>query len=164
MHSKKFPSIKKNIICKIRRAKKSEAGKIQRLLAKYAEKKLLLPRSRENIEKNISSFKVAEKDGKIIGCCAVKDYGNALFEIRSLAVEKTLNGKGIGTKLVKRWISALKKKNARKIFALTYRPSFFEKIGFEIVSKELFPEKIWADCINCSKKDNCDEIAVLMKI
>ena len=151
--------------CEIRTAKKKHATEIQKILAKYAKENLLLPRPIEDIEKNISSFKVALKDGKVIGSCAVKNYGNGLFEIRSLAVLKQYNGRGIGTLLVARWLATLKRKQqAKKIFALTYRPALFERIGFKIVSKDMFPEKIWSDCSLCAKKEKCDEIAVLMQL
>lgn len=151
--------------CEIRNAKKIDAEKIQKILAKYAEDNLLLPRPIEDIRKNISSFKVAFKNGSLIGCCAAKNYGNKLFEIRSLAVLRRHNGKGVGSELVKKWIQSLKKtKKAKRIFALTYRPALFARLGFNIVSKELFPEKIWTDCAVCSKKEKCDETAVLIQL
>ena len=51
-----------------------------------------------------------------------------------------------------------------RVFALTYRANFFCRLGFRIVSKELFPQKIWSDCSVCPKKDRCDETAVLMEL
>ena len=51
-----------------------------------------------------------------------------------------------------------------RVFALTYQEKFFRHLGFRIVDKSLFPEKIWSDCAVCPKKDRCDEIAVLMEI
>ncbi|MNJ66666.1 acetyltransferase [compost metagenome] len=44
--------------------------------------------------------------------------------------------------------------------ALTYEVSFFLKNNFTIVEKEIFPEKVWTDCVHCSKQHACDEIAV----
>jgi amino-acid N-acetyltransferase len=129
----------------------------------YAKKKLLLPRSVEEIKNQIKTFKVAVSNGDVVGSCAIRDFGKGLVELRSLAVLQRFNGKGVGTKLVKSWIRQLKKNEAKRIFALTYRHSFFTRLGFKIVNKEIFPEKIWADCENCPKKDKCDEIAVLLE-
>ncbi len=148
----------------IRRARKSDAGKIQAMLAKYAEKKLLLPRSKEEIEEHIGAFVVARLGTKTVGCCASRDFGRGLQEIRSLAVVPSQNGRGIGSALVKKCVSGMKRQGAKKIFALTYRPNIFTRMGFKIVHKELFPEKIWADCSKCPKKDKCDEIAVMMEV
>ncbi|MCF7855891.1 MAG: GNAT family N-acetyltransferase, partial [Candidatus Pacebacteria bacterium] len=53
---------------------------------------------------------------------------------------------------------------AQRIFALTYHPRLFEHQGFQRVSKDLFPEKVWHDCAKCPKRDRCDEIALLKKM
>ncbi len=50
-----------------------------------------------------------------------------------------------------------------RVFALTLRSNFFIRLGFQLVSKERFPEKIWNDCDNCPKQDCCDEDAVLLE-
>ncbi|HPN83871.1 MAG TPA: N-acetyltransferase [Victivallales bacterium] len=148
----------------IRAAKKKDVAEIEKILLNYAKKNLLLPRSGEEIEKHIASFKVAELAGKLLGCCASRDFGKGLFEIRSLAVLQEHNGKGLGSKLVKACFRTLKKNAAKRIFALTYRPKLFERLGFRVVSKDMFPEKIWSDCAKCRKKNNCDEIAVLIEL
>lgn len=147
----------------IRNAKKSDAKKIHELLAIYAERKLLLPRTVQNIAKSIGRFSVAVSDGKLVGCCAVRDYGNNLFEMRSLAVDKNFAGRGIGTLLIKYNLEKLRDKSGLRIFALTYRPNLFIRLGFKRVSKNMFPEKIWNDCSVCAKKEYCDEDAVLLE-
>jgi amino-acid N-acetyltransferase len=68
---------------------------------------------------------------------------------------------GIGSKLVEGLMIEARRQRIPKIMALTYEVSFFIKNGFDVVSKEIFPEKVWTDCIHCSKQNNCDEIAVL---
>ena len=44
-----------------------------------------------------------------------------------------------------------------------YPPGFFISLGFKEVEKEMFPEKIWADCLKCAKFNCCDEKAVLFQ-
>ncbi len=51
-----------------------------------------------------------------------------------------------------------------RVFALTYRADFFQTLGFRIVDKGMFPEKIWSDCIICPKRYRCDETAVLLEV
>jgi amino-acid N-acetyltransferase len=51
-----------------------------------------------------------------------------------------------------------------RVFTLTYRPAFFERLGFAPVDKEQLPQKVWADCINCPKFPECDENALLMEM
>ncbi|MDR2055853.1 MAG: hypothetical protein LBQ10_08315, partial [Desulfovibrio sp.] len=42
--------------------------------------------------------------------------------------------------------------------------AFFINLGFTVVEKDVLPQKIWADCVNCPKYPDCDEIAVLLDI
>jgi amino-acid N-acetyltransferase len=52
----------------------------------------------------------------------------------------------------------------KKVFALTYKPVFFAKLGFAEIDKSELPQKIWRDCINCAKFPECDEIAVSLML
>jgi amino-acid N-acetyltransferase len=45
--------------------------------------------------------------------------------------------------------------------ALTYEEAFFKKLGFDVVSKDSLPLKVWSDCVRCPKREGCDEIAVV---
>jgi amino-acid N-acetyltransferase len=75
-----------------------------------------------------------------------------------------LEGKGIGRALVEAIIATLKIERGNFcLFALTYQEKFFQKLGFHLVVKEMFPQKIWSDCAACPKKDNCDELAVVFQ-
>jgi amino-acid N-acetyltransferase len=148
--------------CEIRKAAKKDAPQIAKILSIFAKKKILLPRTAHDIRENIRNFWVSENSRKnVIACCALRHFGSNLYEIRSLAVLKRYNGKGLGSKLVLGAINSIHGKG--EIFALTYKSDFFARLGFKIVSKEMFPEKIWHDCNKCPKKDNCDETAVLLE-
>ncbi|MHC4950361.1 MAG: GNAT family N-acetyltransferase, partial [Planctomycetota bacterium] len=52
-----------------------------------------------NIYENLQIFKVAEADGGVVGCCALKVLWKDLAEIKSLAVDQSQFGKGIGRAL-----------------------------------------------------------------
>jgi len=41
------------------------------------------------------------------------------------------------------------------------KPDFFEKLGFVRVDKSQLPQKIWTDCLKCSKFPDCDEVALV---
>ena len=78
-----------------------------------------------------------------------------------MAVELKKQRKGLGTELVSICVDEAKQLGAKKVFALTYKPEFFKKFGFRKVKHTDLPHKIWAECINCPKFPNCQEIAVL---
>jgi len=148
----------------VRGAEKKDIPDIHHLLCVYAEKQIVLPRSEEEIEHYLANFIVALWGDKICGCCAVRDFDNNLLEVRSLVVVPGLEGKGIGRALVEAVVAGLKLNRENFcLFALTYQEKFFQKLGFHLVVKDMFPQKIWSDCVNCPKKDNCDELAVVFQ-
>lgn len=149
---------------KISSANAKHADDILRILSPSIKEGVLLPRDKSDILKAIDTFLVAEIEGKVVGCTAVKDYGYGLFEIRSLAVEKEHNNKGIGKKLISFAVkTVLSNKKFKRIFALTLRPEVFIKIGFIQTEITDFPEKICYDCSKCSRP-KCDEIAVVYNL
>lgn len=131
------------------------------MIDEYAQKGIMLPRSRKALQRQIGLFVVAEVDSKVVGCGSLCRLGNDLVEIRSLGLRDEYKGKGIGSLIVKELTEEARRQKIPKIMALTYAVNFFLANGFEIVQKEIFPEKVWTDCVNCSKQHACDEIAVL---
>lgn len=144
-----------------RKANVDDVEPLYQMISGYAEKGIMLPRSRNVLEKQIEEFVVAEWDGTVIGCGSLCQLGSDLVEIRSLGISEGYKGKGIGSMLVDSLMAEAKRREIPKVMALTYEVSFFIKNGFAVVEKEIFPEKVWTDCIHCKKQHACDEIAVL---
>ena len=144
-----------------RKATEDDIEALYTLIENYAVQAIMLPRTREMLLEQLEHFIVAEQDGKLIGCGSLCHLGPDLVEIRSLGITPDFKGKGIGTMLVDELLTLAKERNVPRVMALTYADGFFMKNGFHIVEKEIFPEKVWKDCIYCSKRHACDEIAVL---
>ncbi len=144
----------------VRKAFSSDAEGIVELTNIYSENHVVLPRSVEEVIEHINNFVVVEDHGELIGCCACRDFGNGLFEIRSLVVSPQHEKRGLG-RLMMDLISSNLPKDAKRMFALTYKGGFFQKMRFHLVSKEIFPQKIWSDCVNCPNVDCCEEEAYL---
>ncbi len=145
----------------IRKARIKDIKKIQELIACFARQDLMLERSVNELYEHIRDFWVYEEKGKICGCAALHISWDDLAEIKSLAVAKKLQGKGVGKDLVVTCLAEAKSLGAKKIFVLTYKPEFFKKMGFKRIKHADLPHKIWAECINCCKFPNCQEIALL---
>ncbi len=124
----------------------------------------MLPRSLNELYESMRDFWVAEENNKVVGCCALHISWDDLAEIKSLAVAKNRQGKGIARELVLACLDEAKKMGARRIFALTYKPDYFKKFGFRRIKNADLPHKIWAECINCCKFPDCQEIALLKKL
>lgn len=148
----------------IKRANVKDAKEIFGILQKYAVKGILLPRSLNSIYEHIRDFFVYKEEGKIVGVVSLHIYWEDLAEIKSLAVLEEFQRKGVGKALVKKCIEDAKDLGVEKVFALTYVPGFFEKLGFKITDKSEFPQKVWTECIHCVKFNDCKEIPVLLKL
>lgn len=148
----------------IRKAKIEDIKQIQSLINSFAKQDLMLPRSLNELYETLRDFWVAEENRKIIGCCALHISWDDLAELKSLAVGKNRQKKGIGSKLVSACIGEAQEMGAKKIFVLTYRPEYFKRFGFKRVKNSSLPHKIWAECINCPKFPNCQETALIKNI
>ncbi|MDD5166247.1 MAG: N-acetyltransferase [Candidatus Omnitrophica bacterium] len=148
----------------IRKAFIKDINKIQKLINFFAKKDVMLPRSLNEIYENLRDFWVIEEGNKVIGCVALHVSWEDLAEIRSLAVAENRQGQGIGKKLILACLAEAKELGAKRVFALTYKPNFFKKLGFKKVSHSQLPHKIWAECIKCCKFPNCQEIALLKNL
>jgi len=144
----------------IEKAKIGDPKAIQALVNRYAAHELMLARSLNDVYETLRDFLVWREEGRILGCVALHITWEGLGEIRSLAVESDVQGRGIGRALVQACLDEARQIGMRKVFVLTYVPEFFRKLGFADESKEALPHKIWADCLNCPRFPECDEVAL----
>jgi len=146
---------------KTRPAKVGDAPGICELINYYAERGRMLHRSLESVYDSLREFIVAERDGRVVGCVAVDVFWADLAEIKSLAVAPRQRRKGIGSLLVSEALADAGRLGISKVFSLTYETEFFARHGFEIIDRDMLPEKVWRECIACPKADACDEIAMI---
>ena len=148
----------------IRKARIEDIQKIQKLINVFARQDLMLPRSLNELYENLRDFWVAEDNKKIVGCAALHISWDDLAELKSVAVAKTKQGKGMGKELVEACLEEARDLGAKRIFVLTYKPDFFKKFGFKRIKTSELPHKIWAECINCCKFPDCQEVALVKKL
>ena len=147
----------------VRKAGERDIPAVHALLEHYADRGIVLRRSREDILQYLDNFFVVEEAGEILGCSAVRDFGNDLLEVRSLVIAPAHQGRGLGRMLVSEIIRRVDSQRREwRIFTLTGESAFFRKLGFITVDRKMFPEKIWSDCRYCPKNTCCDEIALML--
>ena len=149
---------------KIRDAKLTDLRAISKLVNYWADKEENLPRPEQELIQSIRDFAVVEVNGKVAACSALYIYSTGLAEIRSLGVDNNHQGRGYGKKLVEFLLKRAEDLALVKVLALTRKPAFFAKLGFEPSDKHDLPEKVMKDCAPCPRRDNCDEEALLFTI
>lgn len=134
------------------------------LLEEFVRQQVVLARTPEEMRGNYRNFLIAEDGrGTMIGVGALRPHSAGLYEIRSLAVCSTWQGKSVGRRLIEGLLEKSRKPSPEGdvcVFTLTKTPEFFRRLGFQEEPKEHFPEKIWADCRQCPKLHRCDETAL----
>jgi amino-acid N-acetyltransferase len=149
---------------RIRKAHITDIKEIQKLVNEFARKEQMIPRSVNELYENLRDFVVAEEKKKVVGACALHILWEDLAEIRSLAVIKEFQKKGIGRKMVSSCLKEAGELGINRVFVLTYQPVFFKKLGFKDTDKASLPQKIWGDCIRCPKFPECDEHALIINV
>jgi amino-acid N-acetyltransferase len=128
----------------LRKAKVGDVRTIQGLIEASASKGEMLHRSLSEIYDQLRDFYIYEGDRSLLGTCALHICWEDLAE------------------LVRSCLREAKRLGIRKVFVLTYQPSFFQQFGFEIVDKATLPHKVWSDCLKCVKFPDCDETAMIL--
>jgi len=147
----------------IRKARLSDVKEIQRLINSYADRGEMLPCSLSELYDRVRDFFVHEDRGEVVGTCALHVSWEDLGEIRSLAVKEPYIRRGIGSQLARACLEEAAALGIKRIFALTYKPAFFRRLGFQVIDKSKLPQKIWTDCVKCVKFPECDETAVILE-
>ncbi|MDO4204749.1 MAG: N-acetyltransferase [Selenomonadaceae bacterium] len=146
---------------KYRRATFGDIEAVYNIINDYAATGVMLARSRNALYEAVRDMIVAEEDGAVVGVGCLHFIWDRLAEVRSMAIRPDFARHGIGAEIVRRLIEDGEKFGVEKVFTLTYKPEFFETLGFVRVTKDELPHKVWKDCIDCPKFPNCDEIAMV---
>jgi len=145
----------------VEKARIGDAIQIHRMVNHFAEKGEMLPRALGSIYENIRDFFVVRQGDRVAACAACHIYWADLAEIRAVAVDEDSQGQGMGTHLIRACLEDAERLDISSVFCLTYKPGFFERFDFRVVDKMELPHKVWAECYNCPKFPNCDEVALI---
>jgi len=145
----------------VRKAAMRDIHQILALINGYAAAGVMLARTEFELSENMRDFAVAFVGDQLVGCGALHFYSTVIGEIRSLAVSPQVKTRGIGRNIIRFLLTEAKDYYLGAVFAFTYVPGFFSRVGFFQVERGALPLKAWKDCLRCAKFQNCDEIAVL---
>ncbi len=145
----------------VRKARLADIPALLELINGYAANAIMLPRTEFEMSENIRDFTVAYSGTRLLGCGALHFYSPTSGEVRSLAVDPNIKTRGVGRRIVEALELEAAENNLHALFAFTYVPEFFRKVGFREVERGELPLKVWKDCVRCPKFQCCDEIAVV---
>lgn len=148
----------------IRGARMSEIDTMVELFAEEVEAGRMLPRKPAEMRAHVDDWLVAELDGAIVGCVSLVFFNETLCEVRSLAVDASFRGNGLGGMLISAAVEMARQRGMQRVLALTRAEAVFIRQGFEMDRVANYPEKVWRDCTMCPLRHRCDESAVIYHI
>jgi amino-acid N-acetyltransferase len=148
----------------VQRAAVGDVKAIHELVNGFARTGEMLPRTLAEIYESLRDFSVIREGETLLACGALHVMWEDLAEVRSLAVRQERQGQGLGALLVRAHLDEARELGLRTVFALTYRPAFFEKLGFQQADVMTLPRKVWNECYRCPKFPTCNEIAVVLEL
>lgn len=126
----------------LRQANIEDVGGILELLTPLEEQGILVRRSRELLETEISRFNVIERDGMIIACAALYPSSTELAELACVAVSSEYRSGQRGDRLLNALSAQAKAENINKIFVLTTRTAhWFMERGFSEADISALPKE-----------------------
>lgn len=92
----------------------------------------LLEKPTVTLFEDVQEFWVAEDraSGGVMGCGALHVMWEDLAEVRTVAVDPSCRGQGVGHRIVARLLDTARELGVRRVFCLTFEVAFFAKHGF----------------------------------
>jgi len=148
----------------VEKAAVSDVTSMVELVNSFAERGEMLPRTAGELFETLRDFFVVRCEGNVVACAALHLTWDDLAEVRSLAVRDGSQSLGLGTLLVQACVEEAQRLGLKRVFALTMKPAFFEKMGFARADVMTLSRKVWNECYRCPKFMACDEIAMVVEV
>ncbi|WP_068162335.1 amino-acid N-acetyltransferase [Rhodococcus phenolicus] len=128
----------------VRRARTSDVPEIKRLIDIYAGR-ILLEKNLVTLYEAVQEFWVAEAGGEVIGCGALHVLWSDLGEVRTVAVDPRVKGRGAGHLVVAKLIEVARELELDRLFVLTFEVDFFGRHGFAEIEGTPVTAEVYAE-------------------
>jgi amino-acid N-acetyltransferase len=120
----------------VRSARTTDVAEIEALIEPYVAERILLGKDAVVLYGSIQQFIVAEDAaGRVVGCGALHVLWRDLGEIRTVAVDESNRGSGLGTAIVGELESRARALGLERLFCLTFETTFFGRHGFQAIGE-----------------------------
>jgi len=133
----------------VRQARTRDVQVIRALIDQNVGSGRLLDKPTVNLYEDIQEFCVAESSagGLVAGCGALHVMWEDLSEIRTVAVDESKRGEGIGHLIVDELLDRARQLGVERVFVLTFAVSFFTSHGFSEISGTPVAPEVYAELL-----------------
>nr|WP_216645263.1 amino-acid N-acetyltransferase [Isoptericola halotolerans] len=149
----------------VRQALPADIRVVRDLVEPYAAERILLAKEMVGYYEAVQEFAVADAgpDHGVIGCGALHVMWEDVAEIRTLAVDRSWTGHGVGHALVTELIGRARGMGLRRLFCLTFEVDFFAAHGFEEIDGTPVTHEVYAELLR-SHDDGVAEFLDLARV
>jgi amino-acid N-acetyltransferase len=132
----------------VRPARTPDVPTIARIVSGFADNRILLHKETVNDYQNVQEFQVAvDESDQVIGCGAVHVMWEDLAEIRTLAVDESWHGRGVGHALLAELLAQGERLGVSRLFCLTFEVDFFTRHGFHEIEGTPVQPEVYAELL-----------------
>jgi amino-acid N-acetyltransferase len=112
-----------------------------------AESRVLIAKEAVTYYEAVQQFRVAEVEGRVVGCGALHVMWEDLAEIRTLAVLPQAKGTGVGSALLEALVGDARDLGVERLFCLTFEVDFFTHHGFVAIEGRAVDPEVYAELL-----------------
>ncbi|HET7276596.1 MAG TPA: amino-acid N-acetyltransferase [Dermatophilaceae bacterium] len=131
----------------VRAARAADVRGIRELVRPLAEQRVLVSKDVVQYYEGLQQFRVAEVQGRLVGCGALHVLWEDLGEIRTLAVDAAFKGHGIGSAILDQLVQDALALGLSRLFCLTFETEFFGRHGFEPIEGQAVSPEVYAELL-----------------
>ncbi|MGL5849673.1 MAG: amino-acid N-acetyltransferase [Phycicoccus sp.] len=131
----------------VRPARTRDIRTIRELVAPLASSRVLISKEAVSYYESVQEFLVAEQDGRVVACGALHVMWEDLGEVRTLAVERSALGRGIGSAVLDQLVERARGLGLARLFCLTFETAFFSRHGFAPIDGQAVDPAVYAELL-----------------
>lgn len=136
---------------------------IRDLVQPLSDARVLVAKEAVAYYEGLQEFRVAELDGRVVGCGALHVLWDDLAEIRTLAVADGCRGRGVGGALLDRLVDDARDLGVDRLFCLTFEVGFFTRHRFGVIQGTPVAPDVYAELLR-SQDDGVAEFLDLARV
>ncbi|WP_193312877.1 amino-acid N-acetyltransferase [Georgenia subflava] len=151
----------------VRQARPADVRAIYELVQPYAERGILIDKELITYFEAVQEFVVAEvvdeTGTRTVGCGALHVLWDDIAEVRTLAVDESVTGRGVGRRLLETLVGRARGLGLKRVFCLTFEVEFFRRHGFEVIAGTPVGTDVYAQMLR-SHDDGVAEFLDLARV
>lgn len=131
----------------LRAARVPDVPAIRSLVEPYVLTRAILPKPPVAYFEGLQEFVLAEQAGQVVGCGALHVIWEDVAEVRTIAVDPTMKGHGVGHLMLDQLLQNARNLGVGRVFCLTFEVDFFTRHGFREIEGDPVDPQVYRELL-----------------